>query len=480
MRKTVASFLFVLLLASLSLAQKRAMTVDDMWAMKRIGDVALSPDGKLIAFSLTRYNMEENEGNSDIWLMSSESGQPRQLTTSDKYDGAPKWSPDGSAIAFLSSRDGSMQIYELSLAGGEAKKITDFPVDVQGFCWSPDGSHFAFSTNVFADTKTLHESAARDKQRKESKVQARIIDHLFFRAWNRWTDGKRSHVFVCDEKGGNVIDLTPGEYDTPPLDLGGAHDFVFSPDGKEMAFVSNHDAMPAASTNIDIFLVPVKGGDATCLTTANKAVDNQPVYSPDGKYMVFTSTRSGDLDLWRYEIATGKLLQLTHKLGYDGGAFFSHDSKQIVWRASRPKGKAAEIYKKLLSEGFVEPKALNIFVSDIDGKNVKQVTNLPGANWAPFFSPNDKKIIFSSNINSLKKGGRFFELFMINIDGTGLEQITHSKIFNSFPMFSHDGKKIVFASNRTVNKKGNRYTNIFVADWIENPQPVDFNFKTIH
>ncbi len=204
--------------------------------------------------------------------------------------------------------------------------------------------------------------------------------------------------------------------------------------------------------------------------------DAEATVSPDGKYIVFTSTRSGDLELWRYEVATGNLLQLTDKLGYDGGAFFSHDSKKIVWRASRPVGEAAAQYKELLAQGLVEPTALNIFVADIEGNNVKQITNLPGANWAPYFHPSDKKILFCSNHHSLKEGGRLFDIFMIDINGENLQQITHSGTFDAFPMFSPDGKKLAFASNRQADGKPTRATNIFVADWIDNPKEVDINF----
>lgn len=228
----------------------------------------------------------------------------------------------------------------------------------------------------------------------------------------------------------------------------------------------------------DIYIANGDGSNPKILIGGD-GYDAEATVSPDGKYIVFTSTRSGDLELWRYEISTGKLKQLTNTLGYDGGAFFSKDSKYIVWRASRPKGKEAETYKKLLAEGYVEPKELNIFISDIDGKNVRQVTNLPGANWAPFFHPEGKKILFSSNHHSLKDGGRRFDIFMINIDGTHLEQITNSGTFDSFPMFSFDGEKIVFCSNRNKERKLTRDTNVFVADWVENPEKVDYDFTPV-
>ncbi|KAF0149550.1 MAG: WD40 domain-containing protein [Ignavibacteria bacterium] len=220
-------------------------------------------------------------------------------------------------------------------------------------------------------------------------------------------------------------------------------------------------------------------GSNTELLIGGKGYDAEATASPDGRYVIFTSTRSGDLELWRYEIKTKKLLQLTNSLGYDGGAFFSRDSKQIVWRASRPKGEDAESYKKLLSEGYVEPKELDIFIADIDGNNVKQITNLPGANWAPFFHPSGKKVLFCSNHHSQKEGGRRFDIFMINVDGTGLVQITNSGLFDAFPMFSFDGKKLVFCSNRRADRKPTRDTNVFVADWIDEPEETDLNFKSL-
>ncbi len=210
-------------------------------------------------------------------------------------------------------------------------------------------------------------------------------------------------------------------------------------------------------------------GSGLELLIGGKGYDAEATVSPDGRYIIFTSDRSGDLELWRYDLQTKEYLQLTNEPGYDGGAFFSADSKQIVWRASRPKGKEADVYFDLLKKGFVEPKDLNIFVADINGKNVKQVTNLPGANWAPFFHPDGKKILFSSNHHSMNKGGRIFDIFMINTDGTELKQITNSGNFSAFPMFSFDGKKIAFSSNRRGDRTESRDTNVFVADWVENP-----------
>ena len=228
----------------------------------------------------------------------------------------------------------------------------------------------------------------------------------------------------------------------------------------------------------DIYIANSDGSNVKPLISG-KGYDAEATVSPDGRFIVYTSTRSGDLELWRYDLQTKKSIQLTKTLGYDGGAFFSRDSKKIVWRASRPIGNEAIEYRKLLRQGLVEPKELNIFIADIDGKNVQQVTNLPGANWAPFFHPSGNKILFCSNHHSLESGGRLFDIFMINIDGTKLEKITASGTFDAFPMFSYDGKRLVFASNRLPNREKTRDTNIFVADWIEEPEEVDLNFLTI-
>ncbi len=204
--------------------------------------------------------------------------------------------------------------------------------------------------------------------------------------------------------------------------------------------------------------------------------DAEATVSPDGRFVVFTSTRSGDLELWRYEIETGETIQLTDQLGYDGGAFFSPDSNEIVWRASRPKGPDGDVYRQLLAQGLVEPSALQIFVAAADGKNVRQVTQLEGANWAPFFHPRGDRILFCSNHHTLGEGGRVFDIFMIGIDGSGLEQITRSGTFDAFPMFSFDGRHLVFASNRTEDRQPTRDTNIFLADWVERPEAVDRDF----
>lgn len=251
----------------------------------------------------------------------------------------------------------------------------------------------------------------------------------------------------------------------------------FYPDGEKILYASTHhfdDNCPQPPDrsrgyvwklydSYDIFMANKDGSDLVQLTNSGK-YDAEATISPKGDKIVFTSTRDGDPELYLMDLDGSNQTRLTFEKGYDGGAFFSYDGKKIVFRASRPKTeKELEDYNELVNEGLVRPTNLEIFVMDADGKNMKQVTNLGKASFAPFFHPDGKRIIFSSNYGS--SNGRDFNLFMINIDGTGLEQITFNPTFDGFPMFSPDGKFLVFCSNR-FNKNPND-TNIFIAEWIE-------------
>ena len=212
----------------------------------------------------------------------------------------------------------------------------------------------------------------------------------------------------------------------------------------------------------DIFETDLEGNVINQLTDL-PGYDAEATVSPMGDKIVFTSTRSGDLELYTCNLDGSNVFQVTHELGYDGGAFFSPDGEWLVWRSSRPKtDEEIAKYKGLLEKDMVEPTNMELYVGRVDGTEIRQVTNLGGANWAPYFHPSGEKILFSSNHHT---GGFPFNIFMINVDGTGLEQVTFDNAFDSFPMFSPDGKKLAFSSNR--NNGRTRATNVFVADWVE-------------
>ncbi|MBN3581309.1 PD40 domain-containing protein [Algoriphagus aestuarii] len=214
--------------------------------------------------------------------------------------------------------------------------------------------------------------------------------------------------------------------------------------------------------SFDIFTADLEGNILSQLTET-PGYDAEATVSPKGDKIVFTSIRTGDLELYTMNIDGSDVKQITSDLGYDGGAFFSPDGTKIIWRASRPSSEEEiKEYKDLLMEGLVMPTSMELYVADADGSNVKKLTDLGKANWAPFFHPSGEKIIFASNHQTER--GYPFNLFMINLDGTGLTRITHDGTFDAFPVFSNDGKYLVFSSNR--NNGGTRDTNLFVAEWI--------------
>jgi len=213
----------------------------------------------------------------------------------------------------------------------------------------------------------------------------------------------------------------------------------------------------------DIFIADLNGKITKQLTN-HSGYDAEATISPDGKTMLFTSTRDGDIDLYTMDLKTGATKRITNQLGYDGGAWYSPDGKKIIWRASRPQTpEQVKEYKELLAENLVAPTQMEVWIANADGSNAKQVSSLGQANWAPAYMPDSKTIIFASN-HEYKRGFPF-NLYTMNEDGSDLKKISRDKGFDAFPMFSMDGKKIVFCSNR--NNGGTRDTNIFVADWVD-------------
>ncbi len=284
-------------------------------------------------------------------------------------------------------------------------------------------------------------------------------------------------IFYMNTEG---VDLSDGKRPTMiSTGMGRTTCSFFLPGNKSILYASTHlggkecpiepERKPGGKylwpvyNSYDIFVADLNGKMLRQLTTT-EGYDAEATLSPKKDKIVFTSTRNGDLDLYVMDIDGKNVKQITNELGYDGGAFFSPDGKKIVFRASRFKtDEQKKEYLDYLKQGLVAPTAMEIFICNVDGSGLKQVTNLGKANWAPFYHPAGKKIIFSSN----HKGTRGFEfnLFMINEDGTGLQQITYDKVFDSFPMFSPDGKKLIFSSNR--NNGGTRDTNLFLAEWVD-------------
>src|SRR5688572_1810063 len=287
----------------------------------------------------------------------------------------------------------------------------------------------------------------------------------------------------CDQIFVGKVPQKPGEkftYKMVSSGKGRTTCAFFTKDGKHIIYASTHlgsESCPPIPDrtkygnryiwplyeSYDIFMADLNGKIVKQLTNA-KGYDAEATLSPDGEKMLYTSDKDGDIDLYIMNLKTGEEKKITNILGYDGGAWFSPDGKKIIWRASRPKTEEAiKEYKELLAEDLVAPTSMEVFVADTDGTNATQITKFGQANWAPYFMPDSKRIIFASN-HEYKRGFPF-NLYTITGDGSGLKKISHDNGFDAFPMFSPDGKKIIFCSNR--NNGGSRDTNVFIADWVE-------------
>jgi dipeptidyl aminopeptidase/acylaminoacyl peptidase len=303
--------LFVAALMSLAAyAQtKRPMTFDDLMAIKRVSDAQISPDGSRVAYTVTDVDKNLNRGKRSVWVVPTSGGSPQQPVNSDKNDYSPRWSPDGARFAFLSTREGAPQIF---VVGGEnsnetiPRKVTSVPEGVSEFIWSPNGKMFAFTTDVYPDCGSLNCVAKRGEAEEKSKVKAVIADRLLFRHWDSFKRGKRSHLFVVSSEAGGSgsepKDLTPGDHDVPPFSLGDPTAFDFAPDSSEIVYACNTDKVEATSTNNDLFIVSVGGGEAKRITGNNPGSDTTPRYSPDGKYIAYRSQERNGYESDRFRL----------------------------------------------------------------------------------------------------------------------------------------------------------------------------------
>ncbi len=350
-------------------------------------------------------------------------------------------------------------------------------------CSSPRGSILNTSLSITEDTlkyeKEVHLKNVRQLTFGGDNAEAYWSfddKKIVFQATNKMWGAECDQIYYFDlekweRKAGPPALLSTGKGRTTCS--------FFMPGNKNIVYASTHETLAACPhvperredgkyiwpiyETFDIYYSDLKGNIIKKLTET-PGYDAEATVSPKGDKIVFTSLRSGDLELYTMNIDGSGVHQVTNQLGYDGGAFFSPDGKKLIFRASRPKtDEDVKVYKELLTQGQVMPTNMELFVCNVDGTDLKQLTNLGKANWAPYFHHKGDKVIFSSNHAAPR--GYQFNLYMINLDGTGLKQITFDKVFDSFPMFSYDGKKIIFASNR--NNGGTRDTNLFIADWVD-------------
>jgi dipeptidyl aminopeptidase/acylaminoacyl peptidase len=305
--QVLAPAVAVLVLTAAPARAERPMSLDDLLTAVRVGDPQVSPDGRQVAFVRTTTDLGTGTRNADVWIVPADgSAPPRPLTRHEKTDNAPRFSPDGKTLAFVSTRSGAPQVYLLDLGGGEPRKLTDLSAGAQDpLVFSPDGKKLAFVSDVFPDCADEACNKKRRDEAEKNPVKVHHLTRLMYRHWDEWRENTRHHVFVADMATGAVTDVTPGDFDSPPdhYEDGG---IAFSPDGQEIAFVSNRDGndKEATTTNKDVFLVPVAGGAAVKLTVANAAADFDPVFTPDGaSILVRAQRRAGfEADRWYLDL----------------------------------------------------------------------------------------------------------------------------------------------------------------------------------
>jgi dipeptidyl aminopeptidase/acylaminoacyl peptidase len=325
---------------------RRAFAIEDLYRLKGVGEPAISPDGKTIVYTLTTSDLAAGKQVKNLWRIDADGGNARRLTTSDAQDSDAAYSPDGRWIGFLSTRAGESQLFLLPVDGGEPQKKTDVPGGVGEFVFSPDGKRVVFPADVYLECGA--DMACNRKladAREKTKIKAHLADSLLFRHWTDWKDGKRTHLFMMDlSSAGDPRDLTPGDFDAPVFSVGGARNYAVSPDGKELAFASNHDPDQESSTNADIFTVAVDASDEalrspTNITAKNPAWDGHPRYSPDGRAIAYRAQNvpryeSDLLRLSLYDRAARASRTLT--AGFDNWVddyVFTADGKRIVFTA---------------------------------------------------------------------------------------------------------------------------------------------------
>lgn len=389
--------------------QKRLMTIDDLWAMERVGKITVTPDGSKIFYASSVYSMELNKGNSSIHAVSSDGSAPKGVKTSEKDESSPAFVPALNKLAYIFND----QIYLCNPDGTGEEQITAYVSGVNSFKFSNDGKYVLFTSSVYPSCGLENEcNSTRDFKAEESKVKASIFTELYYRDFNRWRGDKRSLLFLLDVASKKAYELTPGAYyDVPPVALGSENDFNFSPDGKEAVFTANKDKFLATSTNNDIWTVNlqevINGAPPKHIKISkSEGSDCEPVYSPDGKYIAFTSMERKGFE------ADKKRIMLFDRTGgtlTDISKGFDLTADNLIWS---PDSKT--IY-------FIAPFEVYNQVYSVDVASKKLTTILKGHNIADLnLAANGTKFFFRKQATTMP-----FEVFSANVDGSGLMRVTY-------------------------------------------------------
>ncbi|HEV7396527.1 MAG TPA: S9 family peptidase [Pyrinomonadaceae bacterium] len=391
----------VLALAAVASAQS-SFTIEDLLKVRRVADPRLSPDGKHIAFTIGDVNYDANKAINQIYVVAIDGTGLKQLTSAPSSSSSPRWSPDGKRIAFVTGS----QIWTMDADGGHRDEVTKISTGAAAPVWSPDGKWIAFTSDVYADCSDDACNKKKDEQADRSKVKAHVTERLLFRHWDEWRDAKRTHVFIVASKGGEARDVTPGDFDSPPYAAASGVDVAFSPDSQEVAYVRNPDKVEAISTNSDIYVSSLTASSGRNITAANHGYDVGPVYTRDGKYILYRSqARAGfEADRWRlmrYDRRSGTSVEISKNFDQQIEEISPAPDGQTIYFGAAEKGQQP-IFKVSLQGGTPQKVVEPIFASNI------QVT------------PDGNTLVFGSS--SL---GAAPEVFRANADGSNLKNLSN-------------------------------------------------------
>src|ERR1044072_2945856 len=384
-------------LCSFAAAQTRTYTIEDLLKARRVGDPQISPDGKHVAYTVGDVNFDANRIVNQIYVTSIDGGSAKQLTSGTSSSSAPRRWPDGKKIAYTTGG----QVWVMDNDGDDKQQISKVSTGAAAPVWSPDGKWIAFTSDVYPDCDNDESNKKRDEQAESIKVKADIITRLLYKHWDEWRDVKRTHVFVVSSKGGTARDLTSGDFDSPPYAASSGVDYAFSPASSEIACLRNPDKVEALSTNSDIFVMPLAGGPAKNITIRNRGYDAGPVYTRDGKFILYRSqaTAGFEADRWRlmaYNRATGTSVELTRNFDQQvDEVVVSPDGSSIYFTAAdRDK---SPIFKIPFGGGVPQRLVSNVFA-----------TNLR-------ITPDGRTFVFASSSMASPA-----EVYKSNVDGSAL------------------------------------------------------------
>jgi len=387
--------------------QKRPITFEDFAAVRAVSDAQLSPDARTVLYAVRTTDVAANRRSGKTYSAVVGGGAPRQFPGEDVNASEARWSPDGRRVSYIAAG----QLWVADADGGNRVQLTKLNGGATGPVWSATGSLIAFTSSVYPDCSSDACNATRDSVASTNPVKAHIADQLMFRHWNAWDNGTRSHLFVVSPDGSGLRDLTPGvRYDVPPGPFGGSEGYAFSPDGQEIAYTAKDAGRADAwSTDVNVYVVPTAGGTPTVITAANKGADQNPVYTPNGRFIAYASQRRGgfESDRWRlmlYERSTKSSRELLPSWDRNADAYFFAPDMSALYVNTTDAGRE-KLFRFVLEQGtagssLVKPRGPALLVGDhnnagftlsADGRTlawVRDAANQPAEVYSASIEPN--------------------------------------------------------------------------------------------